>query len=78
MILLLSLFPFDASVHVIGILCCQVILDMTNYLVLSIIANPVAPEDEAFLKAPLVDECGWDLGDLVAMHDDGEPELRVM
>ena len=66
------------SYYVIGILCCQVILDMTNYLVLSIIAKPVAPEDEAFLKAPLVDEYRWDLGDLVAMHDDGGPKLRVM
>lgn len=53
-------------------------LDLTHYLVLGIIADPIAPEDEAFLKAPLAVDYGWFPGDLVLVLDDVDPDQRVV
>ena len=43
-------------------------------LCLGIIADPISPEDEAILDAPLVEEYGWGPGELVAVYDDWEPD----
>lgn len=54
-------------------------LDLTHHVwCLGIDADPIALEGETFLNAPLADECGWGLGDLVAMPDDGELEERAV